>query len=264
MDLKYNEAQNIVTAGTYGRGAWQVNSGPPQAILVADGVEQPLIEVDGDGDGKLEPGETWSVRPIVRNVGGITATDVTARLTTSTPGITILTTDPGSFGDLGPNDSAPSASAFVFTVDPAIACGSQIVMDLVGLASTTPSGIYEDQAGFYTPPVQGDLGPPVTETLVDEDFDPPPNDWTHEAVSVFPPCPLSYLDESSRREVPGDARAIGRAHAHSQHTTPHGPALRRARHRRRLRSRSRESFGSSLRSASSCHGCRCTKRPVNI
>jgi hypothetical protein len=169
-------------------------AGMPEGLVVMD-----LGELDGDGDGKIEPGETWSIRPIVRNVGGVTATEVTARLSTLTPGITILTTDPGNFGDLGPDDFAPVDTAFVFTVDPSIACGTQIVMDLVDLASTTPSGIYEDQTGFYTPLVEGNLGPPVTETLVDEDFDPPPNDWTHEAVSAgFPPCPLTYLGNQLR------------------------------------------------------------------
>jgi hypothetical protein len=229
-DLKYNEDQEIVTAGTYGRGAWQVHSGPPQAILVADGVEQPLGEVDGDGDGKLEPGETWSVRPIIRNVGGVTATDATARLSTSTPEVTILTSDPASFGDLDPGVAAPADTAFEFTVDPSTACGNQIVLDLVDLTSTTPAGVYEDQTGFYSPLVQGALGPPITETLIDEDFDPPPNDWAHETASVFPPCALSYLDEwnlASKDEAHGTSYHCGNGPGNTYGTNyawlfPHG------------------------------------------
>ena len=55
-----------------------------------DSIEQPMIEVDGDGDGGIEPGETWSMRPILFNAGGEDAMGVTARLESSTPGITIL------------------------------------------------------------------------------------------------------------------------------------------------------------------------------
>jgi photosystem II stability/assembly factor-like uncharacterized protein len=196
-DLKYNEQQQMVTAGTYGRGTWQTNIGPLQPILLADGVELPLGELDGDADGRLEPGETWRVRPILHNAGGVAAVDVSARFATSTPGVTILAPDTGSFGDLGPGVAAPVQTAFEFVVDPSFACGDEIVFDLVDITSATPSGIYDDQPGFYPALVRDQPGSPITTTLFDEDFDPiPPSGWTHELpAGLFACAGVTYRDE---------------------------------------------------------------------
>ncbi len=198
-DLQYNPLQEVVTAGTYGRGAWQMDIGTLfQPILLPDSVVQPLVEVDGDADGAIEPGETWSVRPILHNAGGVTATDVTARLATTTPGAEVLAPDVGSFGDLATGASAPSSSALLFTVDPTFDCGSQIVFDLVDIASATPPGVYADRPGAYAAPVQGGNEPPLVTSLLHEDFDPaPPEGWPHELVKpAIAGCALTvYRDE---------------------------------------------------------------------
>jgi len=182
-DLKYNVLQNRVTAGTYARGAWQTTLGPPQPILLAEWVEQPMGELDGDADGKIEPGETWSVRPILRNAGGVTAADVTARLATSTPGVTILAPDSVGFGSLDPGSATPSLAAIRFTVDPSFACGNQIEFDLVDIVSTSPAESYDDQTDFFTAAVQTQTGDPIVTKLIDEDFESAPDGWTHEAIT---------------------------------------------------------------------------------
>jgi len=196
-DLKYNETQQVVTAGTYGRGAWQVIIGPPRAILMAEWVELPEGEVDGDGDGRIEPGETWSVRPILRNAGGVAATEVSARLVTSTPGVTVLPPDTASFGDLLPGAAVPAIVPIEFMVDPSFECGGEIVFDLLDITSVTPPDSHDDQPAFYAAQVQNQPGPPVVTTLVDEDFDPaPPSGWEHELVTVFGACSdVTYVDE---------------------------------------------------------------------
>ena len=112
-DLKFNPVQSKVTAGTYGRGAWQVTIDPVAPIVIFDSIEQPLVEVDGDGDVNVEPGETWGVHPILRNAGGQTAENVTARLSTATPGVTLVGSHTREYGDLGPGAASPSLTAFV-------------------------------------------------------------------------------------------------------------------------------------------------------
>jgi len=194
-DLKLNELQGLVTVGSYARGAWQMTVDPLQPILLADSVEQPLIEVDGDADGQIEPGETWSVRPIVRNAGGQTALDVSATLFSATPGVTIL--DPsGSYGDLGPGVAAVVQTPHRFVVDPTFDCGNEIVFDLLDASSSNPPGEHADQPAFFTAQVQAGNAAPTTSLVVDETFDTPPNGWTHEAViSGLPGCFLvSYTD----------------------------------------------------------------------
>ena len=196
-DLKYTESESLVSAGTYGRGAWQVNVGPPAPSLIAESVVQPLIQVDGDGDTEIEPGETWSVQPILRNTGGSTAEGVIATLATPTVGVTITNPDAGSFGDLGPGQAGPVITPFEFIIDPSFACGSAIDFDLVEIGSTEPPTVYDDQLAFHAELVQDGNEPPITTTLFEEDFDPEPTEgWEHEVVSVIGVCAgVIWVDE---------------------------------------------------------------------
>ncbi len=194
-DLKYNPAQGVVTAGTYGRGAWQVTVGPVQAILLSDSVELPPVEVDGDGDDKIEPGETWSIRPRLRNAGGETAIQVSARLSSPTAGVTILSPDSRTFGDLDPGVVAPAQTGYEFTVDPSFACAATIGFDLVEIASPAPPEVFADRAGIFTALVQGGNGPSEITALIDEDFDPAPG-WFHQRINQNPAgCLVLYKDE---------------------------------------------------------------------
>lgn len=179
MDLKVNEAQSIVTVGTYGRGAWQVAVGPVAPMLQHGSVVQPLAELDGDGDAEIEPGETWSIRPILENVGGLAADGVSARLATSASGVEVRTAGPLGFGDLGPGDSAIVAGAYVFSVAPDVPCGETVTFDLVEIESAS-AGSFEDQLGIYVVSISDGNAPPVPVTVIDEDFDPAPA-WAHDA-----------------------------------------------------------------------------------
>ncbi len=185
-DLIYSELQHVVTAGTYGRGVWQASVGPPQPLLFPESVEQPPIEIDGDGDDKIEPGETWSVRPILRNAGGVGAPQVTARLASATPGVTVLSPDVADYGDLDPGVTSPSLVSYRFTVDPSFPCGDTISFDLMDLASSSPLAAPTEHTGVYTPVVQGGTAPPVVTSIFDQNFDPAPaSGWGHEVVDTF-------------------------------------------------------------------------------
>jgi len=169
-DLKADFPHDLITAGTYGRGAWQVNIDPVAANILYDSVEVPMVEEDGDGDDKVEPGETWLVKPVLRNVGGQTALGVTARLATMTPGVTILEPSNRPFGDLAPGGVATPLSAFRFTVDPDFPCGDDAIFDLVDVRSTSAPEIHADQTGVFSVTVVDTFLHPGFTTVIDEDF----------------------------------------------------------------------------------------------
>ncbi|ANM29824.1 hypothetical protein ABI59_09895 [Acidobacteria bacterium Mor1] len=196
-DLKLNIPESLVTAGTYGRGAWQVSIDPVEPMLLYDSIELPLTELDGDGDGSVEPGETWGVRPILRNAGGQTATGVTARLVSPTAGINMLDTAAQSFGDIAGGGTAPSQNVFSFSVHPAFSCGDVIRFDLLDVSSSNAPASYPDRIEAFTVTVVGEYDTPIPATLLDENFDGSTGDWTHEAVGagVFPCGGIPYIDE---------------------------------------------------------------------
>jgi hypothetical protein len=181
-DLKYNPVQNIITAGTYGRGAWQVAAGPPTPRLLYDSIELPPVEINGDGDDRIEPGETWGVTVKLTNAGGETALDVSARLASTAPGVTI-TDATLQFGDIDSGATSASAVAAVFTVDPGFTCGEEIGFDVMDVESANPPVDHDDKPGAFTLTVLDSREPPLVTMLLDESFDPEPGaGWTHEAV----------------------------------------------------------------------------------
>jgi len=155
-DLKL-DLPDLVTAATYGRGAWQVHVDPVGAIVRFQSVELPLTEADGDGDTNVEPGETWTIVPHLRNLGGQEALGVTARLATSTPGITVLEPQVGQYGNLLPGETAPPAEPFLFTVDPSFTCGDTLVLDIVDVSSTNPPGTHAGTSGAFSVVVTGSI-----------------------------------------------------------------------------------------------------------
>lgn len=148
-DLKL-DVPDLITAGTYGRGAWQVRVEAAAANVRYDSVELPLVESDGDGDAKVEPGETWSVRPLLRNLGGQAALGVMARLASATPGIQILEPSVQSFGDVSAGTTALPGTPFRFTVDPAFPCGGNAVFDVVDISSTNAPGSHPATPAAFT------------------------------------------------------------------------------------------------------------------
>lgn len=196
-DLKYVPALDTMTAGTYGRGAWQVSLDPVAPILLFDSLELPLVEVDGDGDGNVEPGETWQVTPRLRNVGGLAAQGVTARLSTLTPGVWPESPDVRGFGDIPGGELAGPESPFRFVVGPEFTCGGAIVFDLREITANGEPGSFPDIERAFTVTVVNNYEPPIPTTWLDDDFDPAPaGNWTHQAVNpgIFG-CQLGYKDE---------------------------------------------------------------------
>lgn len=224
-DLKYNPTQSIVTAGTYGRGAWQVQVQAFGPIVIYDSIELPMTELDGDLDGNVEPGETWSVRPRLRNAGSAAASNVRARLTSSSPLIDVLDDAAATFGDAAPGATVAPAEAFRFTVSPEATCGTTVSFDVVDIVSDTAPGTYDDAVDAFRVSIDNGVPDPVFSTLVDEAFEDAAPDWTHQAVdSGLPGCNKQNVDEwnlTSKDAARGTSYHAGRGPGSSYSTLNH-------------------------------------------
>jgi hypothetical protein len=214
MDLKYNLLQNIVTAGTYGNGAWQTALGAVAPILFYDSSQAP-VEIDGNGNGLVEPGETWGVSVRLRNGGGASAVTPTATVATSAPGITMLDGGVVNFNDIFPGLAGDSVNLAAFTVDPASTCGDTLTFDLVNIVAANDPGPFVDVPDVFSFDIGGFL-PPVPFSLIDDNFDPTPDPaWSHQAIDPgFPGCEIpAYRDEwivISKDAAHGDSYHAGR------------------------------------------------------
>ena len=79
-----------------------------------------------DGDAYLEPGESGRVTIALVNNGAIAATNLSATLTTSTPGVTVVTSQAVAYPDLAPGASASGSIPFQFTVASSVPCGAAL------------------------------------------------------------------------------------------------------------------------------------------
>lgn len=73
--------------------------------------------LNGNNDGKINPGETIGLRIFLRNVGGAIANNVQARLRTTDSLITI-TDSIKNYGSINPGSIAGSVGSYIFTVSP--------------------------------------------------------------------------------------------------------------------------------------------------
>ncbi len=91
-----------------------------------------ITPVDENANSRLDPGETATLSVPLRNIGGLDATSVTATLTTSTPGVTILPPQTVSYPNI-PNGGGTgnNTTPFKFKLDRnSFACGSSITFTL--------------------------------------------------------------------------------------------------------------------------------------
>ncbi len=83
----------------------------------------------GNGDGQVNPGEAIELPVQLRNFGLLTATDVTATLTTSDPYVTIVD-ETESFGDIPGGGTSWSEDDFDIVIDPSCPDGHRIRLGL--------------------------------------------------------------------------------------------------------------------------------------
>jgi uncharacterized repeat protein (TIGR01451 family) len=155
--------------------------GVPQAFL-DDGTPVPA-QFAGDGDANIEPNEIWDLTVPLTNVGGASATAISAVLSTSTPGVTV--TQPNStYPNLAPTASAPNASLYRFSVGPAAVCGVVIDFTLtVTYTGGTSPQVFNFSLGTGSP------GAPVTFSYVG----PPVPIPDSPGPAVFAPLPVAAV-----------------------------------------------------------------------
>lgn len=128
-----------------------------------------LVEVAGNGDGLLDPGETWSFVPRVRNAScSSDATGVEAAVgvgTGSSPGITLLDTV-ASFGAIAAGEIALAASPIEFELDGSFPCGGEAIFDLTEITANE-GGPFGPVAGILS----ANVGQRVYATAFSESFE---------------------------------------------------------------------------------------------
>ncbi len=108
----------------------------PQAFLAA-GTAVPT-QASGDGDAFIENNETWNLTVPLTNSGGVGATGISAILTTSTPGVTIVSGS-SAYPDLAPAASGNNTTPYSFFVGAAASCGAKIDFTLTVTYTGGPS-----------------------------------------------------------------------------------------------------------------------------
>jgi subtilisin-like proprotein convertase family protein len=109
-----------------------------------------------DGDASLEPGESGRLAISLVNNGSNDATNVSATLTSSTPGVTVVTSQAVPYPNLAPTASAPGSIPFQFTVSSSVPCGTNL--------SFTVTATYAEAGGPAVRAISVPTGEPPTTT----------------------------------------------------------------------------------------------------
>ncbi|MBP6821885.1 MAG: hypothetical protein KA368_10090, partial [Acidobacteria bacterium] len=127
FDLAIQSPNRILRAATHGRGIYETTIpgvAAPLATLEAQpaNISAPIID---NGNGVYDPGEDGTITIPLKNVGQATATGITGTLTTSTPGVTILT-GVSAYPNIAAGATQNNLTQFVFRLTPAFVCGTKI------------------------------------------------------------------------------------------------------------------------------------------
>jgi len=96
-----------------------------------------MTPVGPDGDAYLEPGEAGRLTISFINNGVVGATNVSATLTSSTVGVTIVTSQAVPYPNLAPGASATGSIPFQFTVASSVPCGAALNFTVTGSYAET-------------------------------------------------------------------------------------------------------------------------------
>lgn len=123
---------------------------PPQPDLQL----QPCVATDacaaggaGDGDGDLAPGETATLSLGLDNAGAGDATGISAVVTTTTPGVTIIQ-GATTFGDIAAGGSGVGATQIELQLAGSVPCGSNVDLSV---EITTDQGTFTRTCGIPVP-----------------------------------------------------------------------------------------------------------------
>jgi len=139
-------------------------AGPPPAsalVAVASAV------TGGNGNGLIDPNECNNYTVTLQNFGPGTATGVSATLTTTTPGVTIVQPT-STYPDIPPAETATNVTPFQISTSATFVCGINVNLTLTVTAAD----------GTFTFPLLLRSGSPAAETRFDNDTPVPIPDVT--------------------------------------------------------------------------------------
>ncbi len=128
IDIEATGVDSDTGAGIVMAHAALANVGATPQAFMAIGTAVPT-QIIGDGDVYVEAYETFGLTVPLTNAGGVAATGISAVLTSSTPGITILS-DSSTYSDLAPAASGNNATPYRFFVEATASCGGAIQFNL--------------------------------------------------------------------------------------------------------------------------------------
>ena len=105
----------------------------------------------GNGDQSVDPGECNDLTVIVRNDGTSTATNISATLTTTTPGVAVVQAN-STYPNIASGAAAANMAAFSISTSPSFVCGTPVSLALVlnssGGSTTVPFNLGSAEAGY--------------------------------------------------------------------------------------------------------------------
>lgn len=116
---------NRLVAVTHGRGMFSITPALGPANLVPAGT----LLLGGNGNGLIDPNECDQLSLTVLNNGGLGATNITATITTSVPGVTIVQ-GAASYPDLPGGASGTNNTLFQVSTGPDYLCGTPVAVTL--------------------------------------------------------------------------------------------------------------------------------------
>jgi hypothetical protein len=121
-----------------------------------------LVEVEGNGNGGLDPGEVWDMRLTLRNDGNEDAVGLSAEIAIdpSTPGSMLVQQALATYPTIAPAGTAAGNDLYRFSIGHDFPCGQEAVFGLTHITTTDPANTYPDQLGVIRVLVGGS-GPPL-------------------------------------------------------------------------------------------------------
>ncbi len=156
----------------------QVPEYPPYDGLAYHSIQQ-LIEVVGNNNGAIDPGETWRFRLNLENHGSDYANTASARIAInpSASSTVIMLESSSEYGNIPGGSVAASLSTYSFALDGTYPCGEPIIFDLIDVISS--QGNAPDQPRSFELVV----GNETVTTHFQDDMESGSSKWTHGAQS---------------------------------------------------------------------------------
>ncbi len=120
-----------------------------------------LVQVQGNGNGAVDPGEVFDLSIVLRNQGNETATNVTATVAAwaGNAGPVSLISGATSFGNIPANASATGVQKIRFQVGQAFPCGQDATFTVRAITSSDPANAYPDEVAAVRVLVGGSGAP---------------------------------------------------------------------------------------------------------